>query len=84
MLQGVHRSGAYAAARTGACRRPASPQGWVGDVLAQVVALGRSVAAERRTPFEGVELTLSQLSLLVLLAHSPCPTPVTAGPASCG
>ena len=53
---------------------------WVGDVLAEVVALGRSVAAERRTPFEGVELTSSQLSLLFLLAHSP--EPVTPGAAA--
>lgn len=42
----------------------------VGDILAQVVALSRTIAAERRTPFEGVALTSSQLSLLFLLAHS--------------
>lgn len=50
----------------------------VGDILAQVVALSRSVAADRRTPFEGVELTSSQLSLLFLLAHSQGPVTPSA------
>lgn len=52
----------------------------VGDILAQVVGLSRRIAAERRTPFGGVELTSSQLSLLFLLAHSQ--DPVTPGAAS--
>lgn len=42
----------------------------LGEVLAGVVALSRSVAAERRTPFDGVELTPNQLALLFLLARS--------------
>lgn len=42
----------------------------VGAVLAEVVALSRSIASERRTPFEGVELTSSQLSVLFLLARA--------------
>lgn len=41
----------------------------VGEVLAGVVVLSRSIAADRRTPFDGVDLTASQLSLLFLLAH---------------
>lgn len=52
----------------------------IGDILVQVVALSRAIAAQRRTPFEGVELTSSQLSLLFLLAHSQ--DPVTPGAAS--
>ena len=42
----------------------------IGAVLAEVVALSRSIAPERRTPFEGVDLTVSQLSVLFLLAHA--------------
>ncbi|KAB7743874.1 MarR family transcriptional regulator [Nostocoides sp. F2B08] len=42
----------------------------LGGVLAEVVALSRSITAEQRTPFEGVALTASQLSVLFLLAHS--------------
>lgn len=42
----------------------------VGEVLTAVVALSRDIAAERRTPFEGADLTPTQLELLFLLAHS--------------
>lgn len=42
----------------------------VGAVLAGVVALSRDIAAERRTPFAGADLTPTQLELLFVLAHS--------------
>lgn len=56
----------------------------VADILAGVVALGRSIAAQRRTPFEGVELTSSQLSLLFLLTHSPKPVTPSAAASALG
>lgn len=42
----------------------------VGAVLAEVVALSRSIGSARRTPFEGIELTTSQLSVLFLLSRA--------------
>ncbi|WP_350349525.1 MarR family transcriptional regulator [Agromyces sp. G08B096] len=42
-------------------------------VLESVTLLGRAIAAERRTPFEGLTLTRSQLETLFLLAHSAAP-----------
>lgn len=56
-------------------RKPA-----IGAVLAGVVALSRSIAAEQRAPFEGLELTPNQLSVLFLLAHST--SAVTPGAAA--
>ena len=43
----------------------------VGVILSAVVALHRAIAAERRTPFEGRDLTPNQLGLLFLLASRP-------------
>ena len=43
----------------------------IGTVLGHVVALGRSIVAEQRAPFEGMGLTPNQGSLLFLLARTP-------------
>ncbi|WP_026378871.1 MarR family winged helix-turn-helix transcriptional regulator [Agromyces italicus] len=42
-------------------------------VLEAVTVLGRAIAAERRTPFEGRSLTRSQMQTLFLLAHGTGP-----------
>lgn len=60
--------------------RPADRERFVGVVLTRVVALSRWTMAERRTPFEGLDLTSNQLALLFLLAHSR--DPITPGGAA--
>ncbi|TFD27004.1 MarR family winged helix-turn-helix transcriptional regulator [Cryobacterium cryoconiti] len=49
----------------------------VGEVLAAVVRLSRSLANPRSTPFGGTVLTRTQLDVLFVLAHAP--DPVTPG-----
>ncbi|MRG60728.1 MarR family transcriptional regulator [Agromyces sp. CFH 90414] len=66
-------AGAGAAPDAGAAPR----SGHVAAVLEAVTLLGRAIAAERRTPFEGRSLTRSQMETLFLLAHDAAP--VTPG-----
>jgi len=47
--------------------------GDVATVLEVVTVIGRLIAAQRRAPFGGRQLTRSQIQTLFLLSHSPDP-----------
>lgn len=47
--------------------------GAIGAVLVSVVAIGRTLAAQRGAPFEGKHVTATQLDALFLITHSDDP-----------